>query len=138
MSRKTARKHAFLLLYQEPFHREFQPQAAAEDYLAEAPLSGPDLEFFLADLASAWANLAEIDARIARQATGWALDRISRIDLAAMRLAVCELYYRPDICDIPPAVAINEAVELCKVYGDDDSPAFVNGILRAIAAGGPG
>jgi N utilization substance protein B len=62
--------------------------------------------------------------------TNWRLDRMSRVDLTILRLAAQEILFR---ADIPKSVSINEAVELAKRFGAEDSPAFVNGLLDKIA-----
>jgi N utilization substance protein B len=68
----------------------------------------------------------EIDERIETMANGWKVDRISRVDLAILRLAIYELAF----CEgIPPSVVIDEAVRLAKKYGAEKSGAFVNGVL---------
>jgi N utilization substance protein B len=74
-------------------------------------------------------KLPEIDRIIAQRAEGWRLERLHSVDRNILRLAVYELCYREDI---PPQVAINEAVELAKKYGGEHSPAFINGILDRI------
>lgn len=77
-----------------------------------------------------WKNLAELDEVIARHSRHWRVERIARIELTILRLGLYEMLHRPDI---PPKVAINEAVELAKQYGDGNSRGFVNGILDAAA-----
>ncbi|HRI82293.1 MAG: transcription antitermination factor NusB [Verrucomicrobiota bacterium] len=72
------------------------------------------------------ANVAEIDARIRGLAHNWEFDRIARIDLAIMRLAMFEMIYRKDI---PPVVSINEAIDLSKQFSNADAKRFINGIL---------
>ena len=76
-------------------------------------------------------KLPELDARINEVSEGWKTNRMSRVDLSIIRLALYEMAYDDDI---PLKVAINEAVELAKKYGGDDSPAFVNAILGKLAA----
>ena len=72
---------------------------------------------------------AEIDKKLESVSEGWKLERMGKVELTILRLAVYELLYDDDI---PANVAINEAVELAKVYGGDTSPAFVNGILAKL------
>jgi N utilization substance protein B len=72
---------------------------------------------------------ADLDALIKSKAQHWALSRMARVDLNLIRLAVFELVYREDI---PKKVTINEAIEIAKKYGSEDSPSFVNGILDEI------
>ncbi len=74
-------------------------------------------------------NLADIDKKISQYATNWQLKRMAIIDRNILRLGVFELLFA---ADIPPKVAINEAVELAKKYGDLESSKFVNGILDKI------
>ncbi|MCK4655636.1 MAG: transcription antitermination factor NusB [candidate division Zixibacteria bacterium] len=74
-------------------------------------------------------RLEEIDKQIASNAENWNIDRFAVVDKNIMRMAVCELFYFPDI---PAKVSINEAIELAKKYSTVDSSSFVNGILDAI------
>jgi N utilization substance protein B len=75
-------------------------------------------------------HLERIDQMIEDLSTNWALDRMARVDLSLLRLTAYELLARPDV---PASVAINEAIEIGKVYGTKDTPAFVNGILDKIS-----
>jgi transcription antitermination protein NusB len=77
------------------------------------------------------AHFAEIDARISEKSKHWSMSRMARVDLNILRLAVFELLYRPDI---PKNVTMNEAIEVAKKFGSDDSASFVNGILDEIAS----
>jgi N utilization substance protein B len=74
-------------------------------------------------------KLSNIDSQIKRSAPKWPLNKINRIDLAILRLSIYELKYSKKI---PPKVAINEAVELAKEYGSENSPSFINGVLGDI------
>lgn len=71
-------------------------------------------------------HLAEIDSRIKGLAHNWDFERIAKIDLAILRLAMFEMIYRKDI---PPVVSINEAIDLSKQFSNADSKRFINGIL---------
>ncbi len=94
-----------------------------------------NVRVFAEDLvAGVAANLAAIDGAIEAKSKNWALSRMARVDLSILRLAVFELLFRPDI---PKNVTINEAIEVAKKFGTEDSPAFVNGILDEVAAGLP-
>jgi len=75
-------------------------------------------------------NLGQVDQHLKDVITNWKLDRLSHIDRNLLRLAVAEIYF---FGDIPPKVTINEYIEIAKVFGDNDSPSFVNGILDSIA-----
>ena len=76
------------------------------------------------------AHARELDEIIASHSRHWKLERIARIERTMLRLAVYEILHR---LDIPHKVSINEAVELAKMYGDENSPGFINGILDAVA-----
>ncbi len=75
-------------------------------------------------------NLERIDQVIGEFSTNWSLERMSRVDLALLRMASYELLYRPDV---PANVVINEAIEIGKTYGTKETSAFVNGILDKIS-----
>ncbi len=91
-----------------------------------------NVRVFAEDLvAGVIANLAAIDGAIEAKSKNWALSRMARVDLSILRLAVYELLFRPDI---PKNVTINEAIEVAKKFGTEDSPAFVNGILDEVAS----
>ncbi len=72
-------------------------------------------------------SLAEIDAKIAEFSIDWEVSRMPAVDRNILRLAVYEIYYAGE--KIPAGIAINEAVEIAKVYGSEDSPRFINGLL---------
>lgn len=80
------------------------------------------------------ANREELDRVITGKSRNWALSRMAKIDLNILRIGAFELLHRSDI---PKNVTINEAIEIAKVFGTEDSPAFVNGILDEIASGLP-
>ena len=75
-------------------------------------------------------KLPEIDAAINEKTSGWDTGRMAKVDLTIIRLAVYEIKYDESV---PTGVAINEAVELAKMFGQDGSPAFVNGVLAKFA-----
>ena len=77
-----------------------------------------------------YAHIEELDAAINEVSKGWKTIRMGKVDLTLIRLAVYEIRFEEEI---PVKVSINEAVELAKKYGTDDSPAFVNGILAKFA-----
>ncbi len=73
----------------------------------------------------------ELDRKIEEKSKNWSLGRMARIDLNILRIAVYELHYRPDI---PKNVTINEAIEVAKKFGTEDSAAFINGIIDEVAS----
>jgi N utilization substance protein B len=74
-------------------------------------------------------NIEFIDNLIKKYTPSWPLERLNLTDKNILRLAIYEMFFRPDI---PEVVSINEAIELAKLYGTDDSPAFINGVLDSI------
>jgi len=87
--------------------------------------------FFLELVEGVYKNKVEIDALINETSENWKLDRMAVVDRNILRFSVYELLY---VDDIPPSVTMNEAIELAKRYGAEDSPSFINGILDKIAA----
>lgn len=71
-------------------------------------------------------HLKQIDEEIARAAPAWPIEKINKVDLAVLRLAIFELLFKKDV---PPKVTVDEAVELAKDYGSESSSSFVNGVL---------
>ena len=134
MSRRTARRHAFVLIFQLPFHERLDLEEAFELYIPEVKIDQEDRIFLMGEVKGVAEHLALLDEKIESSADRWTLERMGRVDLALMRLAVYEMMYAQDI---PVSVAINEAVELAKIYGGDDSGGFVNGVLGQIAKGLP-
>ena len=127
MSRRKSREQAFALLYEKSFN-----DLPVMD-LAEGAQDARELiiePFALALAQGAEEKLAEIDPRIDEFSHKWSRNRISRVALAVLRLAVYEMLYEDDT---PVSVAINEAVELAKKYGGDEDSSFVNGVLGGIS-----
>ena len=124
MTRREAREQAFALLFEKSFHADNSMRELIDMNIEFGTIE--DDEFANSLAIQAWDKLEEIDALIEKYAIGWRKNRISRVSLAVLRLAICEMLYREDI---PASVSINEAVELCKKYGGEDDFAFVNGIL---------
>ncbi len=77
-----------------------------------------------------WSEQKELDTHLARFSQNWRIERMGKVEITLLRLALYEILFR---ADIPPKVAINEAVELSKQFGDEGSRGFVNGILDAAA-----
>jgi len=119
------------LLYQFQL-RDDNIEEQIELFLAEAEkLENLEKDYFLDVVRGVMEKLTEIDLQIKNHAKGWTLERMPKVDLAIMRLAVYELSYRKDI---PWNVSINEAVELSKKYGGEQSKTFINGILGKVVA----
>ena len=91
---------------------------------------GRDADYVDKTVWGVYEKLAEIDGVIERFLRGWTLERISKVDLALLRLSIYEML---SLDDVPLGVAVNEAVDLAKEYGSDDSPSFVNGVLGGVS-----
>ena len=128
LSRRTAREIALKALFQVDVGRILLDEAFA--FACEGETDQNDIAFARELASGVLAKKNEIDTALAAAAKGWPLSRMANIDRNILRIASYELFFRPDI---PVSVAINEAVELAKKYGDDDSPKFVNGVLATIA-----
>jgi len=129
-NRKTDRKHAFCLVFQRDFDAFEDISDALHYYLenfSEEGASEPD--FILGEVYGVYENLEAIDGHIAETSSAWDISRISKIDLAIMRLAVYEILYDDKI---PDGTSINEAVELAKAFSAEDAGKFVNGVLGKI------
>ena len=123
MSRRTARKQAFLNLYQSDVN--------------DSPLGSTmkrwreyrgDLEAYAVRLARGVEEEQEhLDAILSEVSVGWPVHRMSTVDRSILRLALYEMLY---VDDVPPDVAVNEAIELAKGFSGDEAPAFVGGVLR--------
>ena len=130
MPRRALREQVFKMLFRVEFHdaEEMKEQAVLFD--EEESCSEKDKEYITKKFENIVEKITEIDAAVNEVAKGWKTTRMGKVDLTIIRLAVYEMKYEEDI---PVKVAINEAVELAKQYGTDDSPAFVNGILAKLA-----
>lgn len=133
MSRRNARKNAFVLLFQMEFNAAEEQEQMTDLFFAEQDevVTEEDKAYTMAAVEGTRANLEAIDAVIDSFAKGWNTQRMNRVDLAILRLAVYELKYGKDA---PVGVVINEAVELAKKYSSDEAPAFINGVLGKIAS----
>lgn len=128
MTRRQAREQAFTILFEKSFHPETPLVDIIEINIEQERIE--DDEYALGLARSTWDHLIEIDDLIEKNSIGWRINRISKVALAILRLAICEMMYIPEV---PVSVSINEAVELCKKFGADDDAPFVNGILGSIA-----
>lgn len=117
---------------QSIFEAEFRPGADLSGIIERniaAYKEDADADYIRTTVNGAMSKRATIDEAIAKVAPEWPVDQIASIDKAILRLAIYELLYNPEV---PPKVAINEAVELSKTFGSDSTPRFVNGVLGTI------
>ena len=146
MTRRALREHCFKML----FCTDFYPAGEADDQIKlyfdqvaeddmdeegtitvihEVELSEKEQAELQNRVDSIIARIPEIDRMISEVTEGWKLKRIGKIELTILRLAVYEMRFDDDI---PEKVAINEAVEIAKKFGGDESPAFINGVLARL------
>ena len=130
MLRSQVREEIFKILFRIPFIEEEelseQIDFAMEDLEGKSEenrdyIKNKSMEVLL--------HINEIDAKITDCCEGWNINRIGKAELAIMRLAVYEILFEDDV---PEKVAINEAVELSKIYGDDNAKGFINAVLGKV------
>lgn len=127
MKRRELREHIFELLFRVEFNnQEEMPEQIRLFFEDMEELEEKDQSYMEKKYASIMERLPELDRLIGETAEGWKISRMGKVDLTILRLAVYEMKYDEDV---PVGVAINEAVELSKKFGGDESPAFINGIL---------
>ena len=128
MSRRELREQIFKFIFRAEFNTmEEMPQQEEfffEDY--ELELSKKDAEYISVKSNRILEKLGEIDSMINTKAKGWTTERMSKVDLTILRLAAYEIEFDEEV---PAGVAINEAVELAKKFGQEESAGFVNGVL---------
>jgi len=131
-NRRRARERAVQFLFSIDFTKY-----AWRDELAsfwEMNPSKSPVKFYAERLiAGTCENLAALDEEIAASLDNWSLDRIGAVERASLRVALFEMRHCPDV---PPSVVINEAIEVAKVFGNDESPRFINGVLERLRKAG--
>ena len=128
MTRREAREQAFMVLFEKTFSNETTIREIIET-AEEAELIKIN-SFADALLVSVENNLDSIDKIIEENSRGWTIQRLPKVSLAVLRLAIGEMMYSEDV---PTGVAVNEAVELMKKYGTSDDASYVNGVLGTVA-----
>lgn len=133
MTRSELRKNIFKLVFRTEFHSMEEMEEQLSFRLTELSQEGvreEDLAYIEQKAKAILSSLEEIDAAISERSKGWRVERIGKTELAILRVAVYEIL-KDD--DIPKSVAINEAVELAKVYSPEEAPRFINGVLAKLA-----
>jgi len=127
------REHAFKELFLTEFYQQEEFASQCSVYLEEQENLEPDVQEELWDRALRMSKrVPELDKRINAVAEGWKTGRMGKVDLTILRLALYEILYDEGV---PVKVAINEAVEIAKKYGGEDSASFVNAILGKLVKG---
>ncbi len=129
MTRRQERETVFHLLFETEFHPGTPPSELYASGLAAQEIK--DSAYIRDTYFGTVEHTAEADAQIAACAHKWKVSRMAVVTRSILRLAVYEMMWG----GIPPKAAINEAVELAKIYDDDAAPGFINGILNQIARG---
>jgi len=131
-SRKLTRQAAFQALFESDF-RDHEPITNFERIAKEAG-GNVDVEFGSDLITSVTKNLKVIDKKILEAAPDWPIDQVAKVDKAALRLGIGELFHAPKSNkQTPTNIIINEAVELAKRFGNDSSRRFVNGVLGTLS-----
>lgn len=126
MRRSEIREHVFKLLFRAEFHDTVDLEEQDRLYFETLTLTDEYRKLISDRVRSIEDKLTDIDNRIEEMSVGWKKERIGKVELTIIRLALFEALYDEAV---PTGVAINEAVELAKKYGGDGAPAFVNGVL---------
>ncbi len=125
MGRKQAREGTMKLLYQMEVTEDYSEEALVT-YLENFSFEDMEKEYLLDALSKIKGNLIEIDNHIEANLEGWNVNRLAKVDLSVLRIAIYEILFREDI---PLEVSINEAIEIVKKYSSEDSFKFINGVL---------
>ncbi len=132
MSRREMREQIFKLLFRVEFNQK-EEMAQQEAFFfddEDNQAAKEDSDTISEKLNKIVEKLEEIDVALNEKAKGWQTERMGKVDLTILRLAVYEILFDDEI---PTGVAINEAVELAKKFGQDSSASFVNGVLAKFA-----
>ncbi len=127
-TRRKGREKALQILFQIDF-KDDDIEAVCNEFWKRQPTNPKTQEFAEKLVRGTLANRESIDQMIASTVENWTMARLASVDKAILRFATYELMYMPDV---PPKVTINEAVEVAKAYGTDDSGGFINGVLDKI------
>lgn len=134
MNRYKIRENLFKLLFLNEFHNSDDMKQQTELFFDREEFEETlkaDKDIIMNRFKSVTEVLPQIDEKINEAAKGWSTDRIGKVELSILRLAIYEMHYDEDV---PIGVAINEAVELAKKYGQEESSAFINGILAKLVS----
>lgn len=125
MSRKIAREAAVKLLYQMEINEDFSEQIK-ENFIKNNRFKEDEIEYLDRVFKHIIDKLSIIDEKIEKYSEGWKINRIAKVDLSILRLAIFEIMHMDDI---PVEVSINEALEISKKYSTEESSKFINGLL---------
>ncbi|MCH4888820.1 transcription antitermination factor NusB [Acidaminobacter sp. JC074] len=129
MNRNKMRENIMKLIYQADVHNNYIFSFFTDAYELMEDTTPVNDQYFMTVVKSFIDYKTLIDNEISNNLKKWDIDRIGKVELAIMRLAVTEMMY---LNDIPLKVSINEAIELAKVFADDQAPKYINGVLASI------
>ncbi len=127
--RKDTRKNAMELMFQMEIQNDFSDEAI-EKFQELNSLTVKQRDYMSLLFRNIEERLEKVDTVIEENAENWRIQRLAKVDLSILRIALIEMFY---VEEVPIAVAINEAVSLAKIYGSDNSAKFINGILGTVA-----
>lgn len=129
MNRRKSRELAMKLLFESSINKK-QAEEIIDDYKEQNEgYKGMDFDYIKNLLTGIQEKESFLNEKIEGSLTNWKLNRISKINMSILKIAVFEIYF---VEDIPDKVSVNEAIELAKVYSDEKSPAFINGAIGNI------
>lgn len=133
MNRKKSREIAMKLLFEMSINKESYTDII-ESFKENTDIKLDDVDFgyIIRILKTTNENIILIDETIEKNLVKWSLNRLSKMNLAILRIAICEILFEDDI---PEKVSVNEAIELAKKYGEDNASSFINGVLNSIIKG---
>lgn len=130
MYRRELRDYTFKMLFHVEFYKEEEMEEQIANYVSEMDeLGDAERSLLIGKIKEILPQLTTLNEKISAASQGWKLNRMNKVDLTIIRLALYEMLFDDEV---PTKVAINEAVELAKKYGGDESPQFVNGILAKL------
>lgn len=129
MTRREIREHLVRMLYCREFHDKADMDEQLLIYMDKSDIQAQNKDYFSARFSDIISKLDKIDELISDKCVGWKISRIAKVDLSILRLAIYEIKFDDTI---PDKVAINEAVEIAKIYGQESSAGFINGVLAKI------
>lgn len=130
MKRRELREHIFEILFRVEFMDDQDMEEQMDLFFEDLAAEAEDVNYMKNKYLAIREKMSEIDTTIDEKSTGWKTSRMGKVELTILRLAVYEMLFDEDV---PVTVAINEAVEIAKKFGGDDTPAFVNGVLAKVA-----
>lgn len=133
MSRRDSREKAFMFLYQLEFQKGDEASQLAE-FLTERDVADNEKDYLLVLVNGVSENKNALDEKFSPLLKRWTIERLPKVDLTILRIAVYEIFYRPDI---PANVAISEAVLLAKKYSSEESKGYINAVLGKLSKTAP-